>query len=620
MPGEAVAIVGMGCRFPKASSPDAFWDLLERGADAITEIPPERWDADALYSPVPRTPGKMSTRWGGFLEDVDGFDPTFFKIMPREAGRIDPQHRLVLEVAWEALESAGVDPAGLAYSQTGVFIGVSHSDHDRLLYSDHARIDGYNGPNTYHCFAANRLSYFLNVRGPSMAIDTACSSSLVAVHLACQSLISGESDLALAGGVNLNLTPEEFVALSFLGVLSSDNRSRTFDAAADGYVRGEGCGMLVLKRLADAIRSGDSVLAVIRGSAVNHNGLSNGITAPNGAAQEEVLRRALRVAGVDPRDVSYVEVMGTATALGDQIEVATLKTVYLAARSASQACWLGSVKPNIGHLEAASGAASLIKVVLSLQHRQIPPHVHCAQVNPNMGLADTPFFIPVVNQPWLSGTDRRLAAVSAFGFGGTNAHMILEEAPDAVVETRARSLHLLTLVCKDRTGAARSGLAVRGPHAEEPAPGPRGRLLHGQYRAIAFRLPAGRARRRHGRTARQAGVVPGDGRSAWPGDGESRQVLFERTGSRRGRHAGADGEVVCSGIRDRLVRILSRRPGASHSVAYLSVPTATLPVGIAGAPPTDSSAPARYCARHACRWILPLDVFGMVAGLIKTAR
>ncbi len=448
MRGEAVAIVGMGCRFPKASSPDAFWDLLERGADAITEIPPERWDADALYSPVPRTPGKMSTRWGGFLEDVDGFDPTFFKIMPREAGRIDPQHRLVLEVAWEALESAGVDPAGLAYSQTGVFIGVSHSDHDRLLYSDHARIDGYNGPNTYHCFAANRLSYFLNVRGPSMAIDTACSSSVVAVHLACQSLISGESDLALAGGVNLNLTPEEFVALSFLGVLSSDNRSRTFDAAADGYVRGEGCGMLVLKRLADAIRSGDSVLAVIRGSAVNHNGLSNGITAPNGAAQEEVLRRALRVAGVDPRDVSYVEVMGTATALGDQIEVATLKTVYLAARSASQACWLGSVKPNIGHLEAASGAASLIKVVLSLQHRQIPPHVHCAQVNPNMGLADTPFFIPVVNQPWLSGTDRRLAAVSAFGFGGTNAHMILEEAPDAVVETRARALHLLTLAAK----------------------------------------------------------------------------------------------------------------------------------------------------------------------------
>ena len=205
----------------------------------------------------------------------------------REAGHIDPQHRLVLEVAWEALESAGVDPAGLAYSQTGVFIGVSHSDHDRLLYSDHARIDGYNGPNTYHCFAANRLSYLLNVRGPSMAIDTACSSSLVAVHLACQSLISGESDLALAGGVNLNLTPEEFVALSFLGVLSSDNRSRTFDAAADGYVRGEGCGMLVLKRLADAIRSGDSVLAVIRGSAVNHNGLSNGITAPNGPPRKK---------------------------------------------------------------------------------------------------------------------------------------------------------------------------------------------------------------------------------------------------------------------------------------------------------------------------------------------
>jgi acyl transferase domain-containing protein len=240
MPGERIAIIGMGCRFPKASNPEAFWELLRGGADAITEVPRSRWDVDAFYHPVPRTSGKMCTRSGGFLEDVDGFDPRFFRIMPIEAGRIDPQHRLVLEVAWEALEDAGIDASSLAYSSTGVFIGVSQSDHERLLYRDPSRIDGYNGPNTRHCFAANRLSYFLNLRGPSMAVDTACSSALVAAHLACQSLRSGECDLALVGGVNLNLSPEEFIALSFLGVLSADGRCKTFDDRADGYGRGEG--------------------------------------------------------------------------------------------------------------------------------------------------------------------------------------------------------------------------------------------------------------------------------------------------------------------------------------------------------------------------------------------
>jgi acyl transferase domain-containing protein len=446
---EPIAVIGMGCRFPKAPNPEAFWNLLESGADAITEAPPDRWDALDLFSSVRRTPGKMCTRWGGFLDDVDGFDPIFFKIMPLEAGRIDPQHRLVLEVGWEALESAGLDPFRLAYSATGVYIGVSHSDHNRLLYLDRTRIDGYNGPDTYYCFAANRLSYCLNVRGPSMAVDTACSSSLTAIHLACQALRCGEIDLALAGGVNLNLTPEEFIALSFLGVLSNGAQTKTFDAAAAGYVRGEGCGIVVLKRLQDALESGDSILAVLRGSAMNHNGLSNGITAPNGAAQEDVLRRALEVSGVRPAEVSHVEVMGTATTIGDPIEMAALRSVYLKDRMSEQICWLSSVKTNIGHLEAASGAASLIKVILSLQYRRIPAHLHCSEPNPSLRLEGTPFEIPGQTQAW-HAEGRRVAAVSAFGFGGSNAHLIVEEAPAAAASTEADdNAHVLCLSAKN---------------------------------------------------------------------------------------------------------------------------------------------------------------------------
>jgi acyl transferase domain-containing protein len=459
MQTEPIAVVGMGCRFPKSPDPDSFWDLIAGGADAITEIPADRWDAETFYNAARRTPGKMCTRWGGFLDDVESFDPLFFKIMPLEAGRIDPQHRLVLEVGWEALESAAIDPLKLAYSATGVFIGVSHCDHNALLYSDRTRIDGYNGPNTYYCFAANRLSHFLNLRGPSMAVDTACSSSLTAIHLACQSLRTGEIDLALAGGVNLNLTPDEFIALSFLGVLSQGNRSKTFDAEADGYVRGEGCGIVVLRRLKDALESRDSILGVIRGSTVNHNGLSNGITAPNGAAQEEVMRRALKSSGVDAAEVSHVEVMGTATALGDPIEMAALKAVYLAGRTASQCCWVTSVKPNIGHLEAASGAASLIKVMLSLKNETIPPHLHCPTPNPSLRLEGTPIAIPLSAQTWPRSGRKRLAAISAFGFGGSNAHLVLEEAPEYIDGAAVAGPQVFTMSAKSES--ALSELARR---------------------------------------------------------------------------------------------------------------------------------------------------------------
>jgi len=423
---------------------------LQDGVDTIAEVPSDRWDVDTFYDPALDTPGKMITRWGGFVDDVDQFDPNFFGLSLREAQRMDPQQRLVLEVAWEALEDAGLVPAKLAGSQTGVFIGISHSDHNRILYRDLSGIDAYNGPDTYLCIAANRLSYLLNLQGPSMAIDTACSSSLVAVHLACQSLRSGESQVAIVGGVNLNLSPEEFIALSLLRVLSAGTRCKTFDSEADGYVRGEGCGIIVLKRLSDTLKDGDNILSIIKGSAVNHNGLSNGLTAPNGAAQQLVIRRALENAGVSPSEISYVETHGTATVLGDSLEVKSLKAVLMQNRTPNQPCLLGSVKPNIGHLEAAAGIASLIKVVLSLQHGELPPQLHFNQLHPYISLEGTTFSIPTEPQPWSAGSEQRLAGVSAFGFGGTNAHIVLEEAP---VQTPAiseieRPMHLLTLSAK----------------------------------------------------------------------------------------------------------------------------------------------------------------------------
>ncbi len=461
MTNEPVAVVGLGCRFPLAPDPASFWSLLEGGVDAVTEIPADRWDAGALYDPTPRTPGKMSTKWGAFLENAHAFDPMFFRIMPIEAARIDPQHRLVLEVAWEALESAGIDPTGLAYSQTGVFVGLSHSDHDRLLYQDRTRIDGYNGPNTYHCFAANRLSFFLNVRGPSQAVDAACSSSLVAIHQACQSLRSGETDLALAGGVNLNLTPEEFIALSFLGVMAADGRCKSFDARADGFVRGEGCGIVVLKRLRDAEQARDNILGLIRGSAVNHDGLSNGITAPNGAAQEEVLRRALANAGVEPSRVSYIEAQGTGTALGDPIEAAAVRNVYGEGRDPGDTCVLGCVKTNIGHLEAASGMAGVAKVLLAFSRGVIPQNLHFRELNPRIRLDGARFVIPTEACPWEAGGERRVAAVSAFGFGGGNAHLILEEPPARAVPPGDDVKEPCVLTLSAKSAAALTALAGR---------------------------------------------------------------------------------------------------------------------------------------------------------------
>ncbi len=448
---DAVAIIGLGCRFPGANNSEEFWQMLRNGVDGISEVPPTRWDVDTYYNPMPATPGKMNTRWGGFLKDIDQFEPSFFSISPREAISMDPQQRLLLEVAWETLEYAGIAAQKIAGSPTGVFIGISSDDYSRQQYKNPRQIDAYAGTGNAHSIAANRLSYALDLRGPSIAMDTACSSSLLAVHQACQSLRNGECQLALAGGVNIILTPDLTITFSQARMMSSDGHCKTFDESADGYVRGEGCGLVLLKPLADAQRDGDNVLAIIRGSAVNQDGRSNGITAPNGPSQEAVIKQALQNARVTPELISFVETHGSSTPLGDPIEVAALKAVLMQQRTSDQPCILGAVKTNVGHLESAAGIAGLLKTVLSLHKGEIAPNLNFKKLNPHIALEGTTFVLPTQVQPWPE-RERRLAGVSAFGFGGTNVHMIIEAAPEAkkVVNDIERPQHLLTLSARSK--------------------------------------------------------------------------------------------------------------------------------------------------------------------------
>jgi acyl transferase domain-containing protein/acyl carrier protein/SAM-dependent methyltransferase len=450
---EPIAIVGMGCRFPGgAGSPAAFWQLLCEGRDAIVEVPAERWDLNAFYDPDPQAPGRMYSRYGGFVDGIDQFDPAFFGISPREAVNMDPQQRLLLEVSWEALEHGGQAPQKLFRSRTGVFVGIANCDYLRFHLTDIAQVDTYSSTGNALSIAAGRLSYTLGLQGPAMVVDTACSSSLVTVHLACQSLRSGECDLALAGGVNLILSPDASVALSKGQMLARDGRCKTFDASADGYVRSEGCGMIVLKRLSDALRDGDSVLAVIRGSAINQDGRSNGLTAPNGLAQQDVIRTALERAAVEPSQVTYVEAHGTGTSLGDPMEVQALDAVLSKDRPPDQPLKIGSVKTNLGHLETAAGIAGLIKVVLALQHGEIPPHLHLRNPSPFIAWENLPIVVPTTRTAWPSTSAGRIAGISSFGYSGTNAHVVLQEAParEAVCATAGvdRPMHVLTLSAK----------------------------------------------------------------------------------------------------------------------------------------------------------------------------
>jgi epothilone polyketide synthase D len=427
---EQIAVVGMGCRFPGgADSPAAYWDLLRAGRDAIARVPADRWDADQLHDADRGAPGKACTTEGGFLQHVDAFDAAFFGISPREALRLDPQQRLLLEVAWEALENAAIAPDGLYNSRTGVFIGICSSDYVGLTAPDLASIDAYVGTGNAHSTAAGRLSFFLGLRGPSLAVDTACSSSLVGVHLACQSLRAHECDLALAAGVNLMLSPALTVNFSQAGMLAPDGRCKSFDARADGYARGEGCGVVVLRRLSDALAASDPILAVVKGSAVNQDGKSSGLTVPNGPAQAAVIRDALARAGVAATDVGYVEAHATGTALGDPIELHALRDAYAQQRAADDPLVIGAVKTNIGHLEAAAGIAGLVKAVLCVRHGRIPANLHMRTLNPRIRLDGAPIVFPTQARAWPGIDGVRRAGVSSFGFGGTNAHLVIESAP-----------------------------------------------------------------------------------------------------------------------------------------------------------------------------------------------
>jgi phthiocerol/phenolphthiocerol synthesis type-I polyketide synthase D len=429
--GEPVAVIGLGCRLPGGiESPAQFWRFLDDGGDGITDVPEGRWETFAAAEDLAGVPSR-----GGFLEDVAGFDAAYFGITPREAETMDPQQRILLEVVWAALEHAGIPPSGLRGSRTGVFVGLSATEYGSLTMADVAGVDVWSGTGAAASIAANRLSYLLDLRGPSLTLDTACSSSLVAVHQAVQSLRRGESETALAAGVNVLLSPGITAGFHRAGVLAADGRCKPFDAGADGIARGEGCGVVVLKPLGAARQDGDRVLAVIRGSAVNSDGRSNGLTAPNPEAQAALLRDAYAAAGVDPSSVDYVEAHGTGTPLGDPLEAGALAAVLGAGREPGRPLLLGSVKSNLGHLEGAAGITGLLKVVLAMTHRRVPPSLHFREPNPHIDFTGLRVVAEGTDWPRYSGTAR--AGVSAFGFGGTNAHVVLEEWPAASFPPRA---------------------------------------------------------------------------------------------------------------------------------------------------------------------------------------
>ncbi len=482
---ESIAVVSMACRFPRSSnSPDAFWESLINGADEVSEIPAERWDLEAYYDSDPETAGKMYARRGAFLDKIDEMDADFFGISPREATWVDPQQRLFLECSWEAIEHAGWASNAMNVD-TGVFIGWMHNDYQNEASDSLLALNPYIATGSAGSFLCGRLSYYLGLQGPSLAVDTACSSSLVALHLACQSLRLGECERAIVGGVNVMTSPKTTVLTCKLHALSPQGHSRAFDASADGYLRGEGCGVVALKRLSDAHRDGDPVLAVIRGSAITHNGTSSGLTAPNPDAQQRAIRAALAMARVAPTDVDYLEAHGTGTELGDPLEMQAAAAVLATGRDKQHPLLVGSVKTNIGHLEAAAGMAGLIKVILAIQHDKIPPHLNFEVPNPHIKWDDLAVKIVTESTAW-PNPEQRIAGVSAFGMSGTNAHIVVE-APrpavpsdngkssdsvrrDASTDPAARAINLLVL--SGKTDEAVQQLAARyadwfaaNPHA-----------------------------------------------------------------------------------------------------------------------------------------------------------
>ncbi|MDT5021580.1 MAG: phthiocerol/phenolphthiocerol synthesis type-I polyketide synthase [Mycobacterium sp.] len=449
---QPVAVIGLGCRFPGGiSGPDEYWQFICEGRNAVTEVPAERWAPFDDGTPEVAAALATTTRFGGYMDNLDAFDAEFFDISSREAAKMDPQQRMLLEVAWEALEHAGIPPSSLRRSQTGVFAGACYTDYGYVAGMDLTNVDAWTNSGGALSIIANRLSYFMDFRGPSVTVDTACSSSIVALHLACQSLRVGDSDVALAAGVNLMLAPSVVRAFDQTGALSPTGACHAFDADADGFIRGEGCGVVVLKRLNDAMRDGDRVLAVVRGSAVNQDGRSNGLLAPNPAAQMAVLRSAYANAGLSPQDVDYVEAHGTGTPLGDPIEARALGTVLGRGRAEDAPLLIGTAKTNLGHLEAAAGVAGLIKTVLAVHRGSIPANLHFHNPNPHIPFDQLRLKVVAEQQDWPDTGQPRRAGVSSFGFGGTNAHAVIEQAPPAVPVIREADPGVTTLVLSGKS-------------------------------------------------------------------------------------------------------------------------------------------------------------------------
>jgi len=436
-----VAVIGMDCRFPGARNAAQFWENLLQNVNSVREIPPDRWDWSAFYG-NPHEVNKTNSKWAGLIADLDKFDAGFFHVSPAEARLMDPQQRLMLELSWGCLEDAGYLPASLAGSHTGVFTGVANLDYKELLEQNLSTVDAHRSTGNFLSLVPNRVSYSLNLRGPSMPFDTACASSLSALHAAVQSINCGESSMALAGGVNALLTTTHFISFAKTGMLSPSGQCRSFDAGADGYVRGEGAGVVLLKSLRNAIRDDDNIYGVIKASAVNHGGKSQTLTSPNAYAQSQVIQDAYKKARIPPDRVSYIEAHGTGTPLGDPLEINGLKRAWrhlakhFSSTTEDNSCALGSVKTNIGHLETAAGIAGIIKVLLAFKHRTLPALANFRQINPKISLDDSPFYLVTQQQPWnalkrANGTpaaadEPLIAGVSSFGFGGANAHVVLQ--------------------------------------------------------------------------------------------------------------------------------------------------------------------------------------------------
>lgn len=560
---DAIAIIGMGCRYPgDVGGPADLWHLLTTETDAVTEVPAHRWDADAYFDPDPDAEGKTYTRWGGFVDGVEEFDAGFFDISVGEARMLDPQQRLLLETSWEALEHAGYPASRLEGSRTGVFVGLMSNDYaERMARADLAP-NAWFGTGNLSSVASGRLSYFFGANGPSLTVDTACSSSLVTVHTAVRSLRSGECDLALAGGATVVLTPSLDIYFARARGLAADGRCKSFDARADGVVWSDGAGVLVLKRLADARRDGDRVLGLVRGSAVNSDGRSQGLSAPNGPAQERVVRAALADAAVEAAEIDYVETHGTGTALGDPIEVNALASVLGDGRTEAAPLWIGSVKSNLGHTQAAAGIANIIKVIESMRHERIPASLHFRSGNPHIDWDSVAVRVVAEERSWRRSGRPRRAGVSAFGISGTNAHVVIEEAPP-VLEAHPvdhSGPHLLVLSAKSADALRELAARYRDFVAAHPEIG-LADVCVGRAGSYAFRR-AGCDHVRYGGTGARG----------------ARQRRLrddrERVGRRSGRVGcrGRPGPPVCEWSRDRLGRGLFRSIAASCGPADLPVP------------------------------------------------